>query len=191
MILDNIIEKVSEACCAGADGMTSTTTKPEPTEDVLDTNTRNVVVKKKTVALPAGGFTDKETKFEFCSWTKLPDDMKKAAAALGYNEQTWDDDACAPCDNKHWDKFSKEEREGAEALGWDEDAWDHKYEHSDFCEIPDHVKRAAESLGFDQAMWDEDRWPDATKDKDWDDLTDTEKSAYAVFGYTKPSWDEE
>jgi hypothetical protein len=83
-----------------------------------------------------------------------------------------------------------DERKGAEKLGWDENAWEHKYEHCNFADIPDHVKRAAIAVGFDAAMWDAGKWPDATKDKAWDDLTEAEKRASdTVFGYTKPTWD--
>lgn len=197
MILNEVLNKVTEVCCAGGFGKTSSVSDSTiPNADVLDdgkvvdpapvavTPTPSVAKKQDTA------FTDTETKFEFVKWSDLPSEAhKEAAKALGFDEAKWDADEHSEAWWKHWAHLSEEERKGAETLGWEESAWEHKYEHSNFADLPDHVKRAAIAVGFDATMWDDDTWPDATKDKAWDDLTDDEKRAYTVFGYTKPTWD--
>ena len=189
MILNQVLDKVTEVCCAGGTGKTSSA------PDATVTNEAGVDDSKVADAAPAkpkpsAAFTDKETKFEFVKWSDLPSKAhKEAATALGFDEAMWDGDEHSEAWWKHWGHLSEEERKGAETLGWEESAWEHKYEHCNFADLPDHVKRAAIAVGFDATMWDDDRWPDATKDKAWDDLTVDEKRAYTVFGYTKPTWD--
>lgn len=198
MILDNVIEKVSDMCCADLpkDGTAKPASAKDGSDDVLDEKKEEVDEKpvvesgKRAMSIPSTLFTGKETKFELLVWTDLPADAKKAAETLGFDEEKWnpDTDSHPETEWKPWHKLSDAEKEAAETLGWDEAAWEHKYEETSFADIPDHVKRAAESLGFDQKMWDEDGWPE-TKHKNWNDLTADEKAAYAVFGYTRGTWD--
>jgi hypothetical protein len=198
MIIDTILEKVTTICCTdvGKTGDVSTT-PDEPVDDVMEDETKDEVESKeatepvteeRVLDIDIADFTGKETKFELTKWGDLPSDVSKAAEALGYDQEKWDADEFTHASHKHWDDLTEEECKAVEILGWDKGAWEKKYEDFSFADIPAHVKRAAESVGFTEITWNEDSWPEAT-DKWWDDLSFTEKSAYSVLGYTKKSWD--
>jgi hypothetical protein len=199
MNLQSVIEKVTELCCAGDTKTTgtSTTSQTESSkEDVLEepkpvaTSTVQPTTSVESKPTTKSSFTDHETKHEFLLWSELSPSLQQAATALGFDSTMWDADGhSAEAWWKHWKDLTEEERCGAEALGWDKDAWDHKYEHCTFKDIPEAVKRAAQSVGFTETMWDDDTWPETTKHKSWSELTEEEQRAFTVFGYTEPTWD--
>jgi hypothetical protein len=53
----------------------------------------------------------------------LPE-VKAAVLALGYTEDTWDNDKDIDVDDKDWDELTADEKAAAEVLGYDEDSWD-------------------------------------------------------------------
>ncbi len=62
------------------------------------------------------------------------------------------------------------------------------YEDLDWSELPDHIKIAAETLGYTEKKWDGDKTPKAC-DKYWRKLTDEQKEAASTLGYTEKTWD--
>ncbi|KAL7575134.1 hypothetical protein ACA910_000500 [Epithemia clementina (nom. ined.)] len=56
-------------------------------------------------------------------WDELPDVAKKAAAVLGYNKQTWDDDEESEFDDYSWKELNQEQQQAAAILGYDEKSW--------------------------------------------------------------------
>lgn len=134
--------------------------------------------------------TGKDTKYEEVKWADLPKEASEAAAVLGYDEEKWDTDEWVDIQDYWWEDLSEEQAAAATALGWDIASWDNKYESSNWADVPDDVKKAAESLGFTQEMWDDDSWPEGLAEKSHDDLTKEEVAAVAVLGYNKIDWDE-
>jgi hypothetical protein len=65
------------------------------------------------------------------------------------------------------------------------------YNDVEWDNLPEDVKKAAETLGYNQELWDEDDIPDSIEDCDWDDLTKDQQDAATVLGYDQESWDNE
>jgi hypothetical protein len=64
-------------------------------------------------------------KYSEHDWAELPAEAKKAAEALGYNQEMWDDDD-DPEDiwDSDWEELTAEQQAHAKVLGYDEDSWD-------------------------------------------------------------------
>lgn len=158
---------------------TKPSTKPAA-EPAAKPNAKPAASKKK-------GFTDKEAKYEDVPWSKLPLSARKAAKAIGFEQQTWDDKEWLPIDDKHWWDLTAEEKKECETLGWDETSWESKYEDQWWADLPNHVQKAAEKLGWNQENWDGD-WDTPTWHKGWEDFSEEEKRCLHVLGYYVHTW---
>jgi len=141
----------------------------------------------KPAAKKSGGFTDKEAKYEDVPWSKLPLSARKAAKAIGFEQQSWDDKKWIDIDDKHWSELTPEEQAECETLGWDAVSWDPKYENQVWEDLPKHVQKAAEKMGWNQENWDED-WDTPTWEKEWEEFTEDEKRCLHVLGYYVHTW---
>ncbi|KAL7527848.1 hypothetical protein ACHAXR_002161 [Thalassiosira sp. AJA248-18] len=141
----------------------------------------------KPAASKKSGFTDKEAKYEDVPWSKLPLPARKAAKAIGFGEQSWDDKEWLHIDDKHWWDLTLEEKKACETLGWDEVSWESKYENQWWADLPKHVQKAAEKLGWNQENWDGD-WDTPTWHKGWEEFSDEEKRCLHVLGYYVHTW---
>ena len=162
-------------------------TKPTSTPSSASNNKPNFA----NIAKPPNkfaGFTDKEAKYEDITWSQLPLSAHKAATAIGFDQNTWDDKVWLPIDDKHWHDLTPTERDACETLGWDAISWDHKYENQDWKDLPPHVKRAAEKLGFSEKIWDDDEEVECWE-KGWEEFTKEEQRALHVLGWYVNTWD--
>mmetsp|Transcript_34145 Transcript_34145/g.38846 ORF Transcript_34145/g.38846 Transcript_34145/m.38846 type:complete len:224 (+) Transcript_34145:144-815(+) len=222
VLLENLIENISDACCSdGAkqsvgklygtvsaskeDEVAAITEKKEETanKEVAKNTEKKVKSAENTAEAEEslktkndGGkkedsleFTENHMKYELSKWQELPEKIKKSAVALGYKEETWNSGEWSDSDYKWWDNMTKSEQTAAEIIGWDKTAWDTKYEDVNFSHLPQHVKTAAASVGFDEQAWNENSWPEGTKHKWWTELTNEEKGAYAILGYSQWTWE--
>ena len=57
-----------------------------------------------------------------------------------------------------------------------------------WADMPKHVQKAAEKLGWDQTKWDDD-WDTETWEKSWSDFTPEEQRCLHVMGYYMHTWD--
>lgn len=133
------------------------------------------------------GGNGKNTKFLDYHWNKLPAKARNAATTLGYNESNWAI-KWAPAEDKWWEDLNTSEREAAITLGWDQSAWDEKYDDLDFEQLPAHVQKAAQTLGFTARAWNNDEWPSDT-DKWWNQFSDQQKKALNTIGYSQYDWE--
>lgn len=63
-------------------------------------------------------------KYDDEDWGDLPEDVRKAAEVLGYDEDSWEDDETPEeIDDKDWGDLTPEQQAAATTLGYDEDAW--------------------------------------------------------------------
>jgi len=46
------------------------------------------------------------------------------AAALGYNQNLWDNDAITAASDQYWSGLTAAQQQAAIVLGWNKDAWD-------------------------------------------------------------------
>lgn len=134
-----------------------------------------------------GGGNGKHTKYEDYKWGQLPRAAKQAAESLGMNQQIWNQKQWVPVDEKSWSGMTPRQQQAAMTLGWDQAAWDHKYEQTNWVDLPIHVQNACKRLGFTQQMWDNGTWPAVGK-KYWDNMTEAEHKALYTLGYSKSSW---
>lgn len=104
------------------------------------------------------------------------------------NQQIWNQKQWVPVDDKSWSGMTPREQQAAMTLGWDQAAWDHKYEQTNWVDLPNHVQNACKKLGFTQQTWDNGTWPVVGK-KYWDNMSEAEHKALYTLGYTKSSWD--
>jgi hypothetical protein len=58
----------------------------------------------------------------------------------------------------------------------EEDGKANHYEDYDYDELPEEVRKAANTLGYDKKMWDGDGKP-PSENKDWEELTKEEREA--------------
>jgi len=199
MTVKDLLEKVAHTCC-GAIGLNddegnSGDGKPLPIYGNPNKKKTNKVEQKqeqapaKTPSTTTTKFKGKETKYEVTMWDDLPKGAKDAAAVLGFDKESWDTDKWLDIQDYWWEDMSEEQKTAATTLGWDVTSWDNKYEQTEWKDVPNDVKKAAESLGFTQEMWDDDSWPEGLEHKDHDELTKDEKAAVAVMGYNKLDWD--
>jgi len=65
-----------------------------------------------------------------------------------------------------------------------------KYEDSDWKELPEWVREAAEAIGYTKKLWNRDKEPDACE-MDWENLNVSQQEAAKRLGYTQKVWDED
>eukprot|EP00540_Astrosyne_radiata_P012238 CAMPEP_0116843310 /NCGR_PEP_ID=MMETSP0418-20121206/12016_1 /TAXON_ID=1158023 /ORGANISM="Astrosyne radiata, Strain 13vi08-1A" /LENGTH=67 /DNA_ID=CAMNT_0004474047 /DNA_START=143 /DNA_END=346 /DNA_ORIENTATION=+ len=63
-------------------------------------------------------------KYDDYDWEDLPEDAKKAAQTLGYNQKMWDGNKSAESENKDWEELTPEEQAAAKVLGYSQKKWD-------------------------------------------------------------------
>ena len=63
-------------------------------------------------------------KYDDCDWNELPEDVQKAAEALGYNKKMWDKDKEPAICDAYFKDLSPEQQEHAKKLGYDQKSWD-------------------------------------------------------------------
>ncbi len=204
IMVKEILDKVSHACC-GALGLGdddddakpmpiygNPNKKPEGKEEAPQEQAPPAKPQEQAPPTKANKFsgTGKDTKYEDVKWADLPKEASEAAAVLGFDQEKWDSDTWIDIQDYWWEDLSEEQAAAATALGWDITSWDNKYEEASWKDVPESVKKAAESLGFTEEMWDDDAWPEGLCEKSYSDLTKDEAAAVAVLGYTKIDWDE-
>merc|ERR1712238_139354 len=137
-------------------------------------------------------------------WEDLSDDLHAAAVILGYTKETW----CV--DDSLSDSSSSDELTDDVSLSGSEDmsnaptnyatsvpTEENTYtdmSNEDWMELPNEMKNAAISLGYNQETWDETMDDDEIMpfDKKWQQLTETQQGAVSLlFGYNPETWDEE
>jgi len=63
-----------------------------------------------------------------------------------------------------------------------------EYDDYDWNALPDDIKNAAKTLGYDEQIWDSDgKTP--SDEKDWEELTAEQQAAAKVLGYDEEKWD--
>jgi hypothetical protein len=73
------------------------------------------------VRKPKGDIDDFWDEFD---WEELSPGEQKLFAALGWDEESWDDDGDVPSSDKDWEELSPKEQAALTALGYDEEYWD-------------------------------------------------------------------
>lgn len=186
MTITSLLNKITTAaadipCCANfvknhdnkVNGGDEPATKPKPPK------TYHIPMKSK--------YSGKPSKYEDYRFDQLPVAQKTAVTALGYDKAAWDEKKWIEVDHKHWHDLTEEETTHVTTLGWDHDSWEHKYEHTDWADLPALVKEAATELGFTEHKWDHDEWP-STLECGWMELTDQQRLCLNVMGYSKEKW---
>lgn len=95
----------------------------------------------------------------------LTEEEKKAAAVLGFNRKKWDMDSST----------------GSETGG-------KGYDDMDWSDLPQNVKKAAQTMGYTESMWNNDQ-DCPLEDKKWRELTSEQKNAAKILGYNRRLWD--
>jgi hypothetical protein len=128
-------------------------------------------------------------KFADYWWEEMPPKAIKAAKALGYDQEKWDNDYEVPYDGKTFQQATAGEKHAAMFLGMSPI---HKKLNVWWDDLDKKTKDAAEVLGWTKEKWDDD-W-DVTdlpcEEWSWDDMTKKQKDAANHFGYSKATWDE-
>ena len=144
-----VFKYVSNLCCGENELMSTVMSKwfnkgDKDEEQIPDNKPQN---KPQGNSGPAGakvnkaGFTGMDSHYELVKWGKLPVKARKAAEALGFDENKWDNEEWAEgISDWHWHDLSEEQIKNVQTLGWTEEAWEHKYEHNDWAELPSKVR---------------------------------------------------
>ena len=64
------------------------------------------------------------TKYDDEYWAKLPSNVQAAAAVLGYDQNSWDNDGSPPACDMEWAQLSPEQQAAATTLGYTPASWD-------------------------------------------------------------------
>mmetsp|Transcript_43033 Transcript_43033/g.48116 ORF Transcript_43033/g.48116 Transcript_43033/m.48116 type:complete len:446 (-) Transcript_43033:103-1440(-) len=132
-------------------------------------------------------------------WDDLSEDLRAAAVVLGYTKDTWclDDSLSGSEDTEELLSGSEEDTneptDSVTSSPTDEDT-EADLNDEDWIDLPNDMKNAAISLGYNQEKWDEtmDDGDIMPFDKKWKELTETQQDAVSMlFGYNPETWDEE
>ena len=176
-----IAEHMISACCGGGGGKFGEFgNKPSAQESKND----KVDPKFKK------NFSNKQMKFELTEWKKLPPKARKAAEALGYTQESWDNSEAVDVSWKSWCDLSDDEKTSLETLGWEETAWEYQYQETEWKDLPELQKKAAMIAGYDEYIWDEVGYLEKL-DEYWEDLSEKQQEAMCVMGWHESKWDEE
>eukprot|EP00593_Proboscia_inermis_P004131 CAMPEP_0171305752 /NCGR_PEP_ID=MMETSP0816-20121228/15593_1 /TAXON_ID=420281 /ORGANISM="Proboscia inermis, Strain CCAP1064/1" /LENGTH=70 /DNA_ID=CAMNT_0011786785 /DNA_START=59 /DNA_END=271 /DNA_ORIENTATION=+ len=67
-----------------------------------------------------------------------------------------------------------------------------KYAETDWKDLPDEVRKAAELMEYTEEMWDAEPSVESDMEEyDWDELSPEQQGAATTLGYTKEEWDNE
>eukprot|EP00751_Fragilariopsis_kerguelensis_P014415 CAMPEP_0170778398 /NCGR_PEP_ID=MMETSP0733-20121128/12369_1 /TAXON_ID=186038 /ORGANISM="Fragilariopsis kerguelensis, Strain L26-C5" /LENGTH=471 /DNA_ID=CAMNT_0011121817 /DNA_START=407 /DNA_END=1822 /DNA_ORIENTATION=- len=156
-------------------------------------------------------------------WDELTEELRAAAVVLGYTKDTWClDDSLSESDSSSSDQQLTDDvsLSGSEdtqepqltddvSLSGSEDTTEPTdsvtsspteedteadFSNEDWIDLPNDMKNAAISLGYNQEKWDEtmDDGDIMPFDKKWKELTETQQDAVSMlFGYNPETWDEE
>ena len=72
------------------------------------------------VRTPEGDIDDFWDEFD---WEELSSDEQQLFAALGWNEDKWDEDGKTASSDKDWEELSSKEQAALSALGYSEEYW--------------------------------------------------------------------
>ncbi|KAL7556758.1 hypothetical protein ACA910_008091 [Epithemia clementina (nom. ined.)] len=186
MVTAAILNKLTAACvdipcCANLVKNNTNDHKEEAVKPSKATSTKTFHIKKKNK------YSGQASKHEDFLWIQLPAAAKKAATALGYEKETWDNSTLIDIDHKPWHDLTEEQKTHAATLGWDHDSWEHKYEETSWANLPSLVQEAATELGFTEHTWDHSEWPESL-DYSWHEMTDQQRLCLNVIGYTEQTW---
>ena len=144
-------------------------------------------------------------------WKKLPQWVREAAEGIGYSKKLWDKDKEPEICENDWEELTESQKESAKRLGYTKQLWDDednsssessskeeddqplvldRYEDSDWKDLPQWVREAAEGIGYTKKLWNKDKEPEICR-KDWKDLTGSQQEAATTLGYTSSVWDAE
>jgi len=156
------------------------------------------VAEKKTPSPSTG------PKFIEMNWEDLPQNIKNAAAALGFTEPSWDSgEPFADCDKK-WEDLTRREKHAALTIGLNKHVWNQqvfystlyptsitvfRFHYASFLweDIPEDVQSAAEYLGYTETSWDDSEYLPLFGTS-WEGLTDPQKSAAESLGFDQDAW---
>jgi len=152
--------------------------------------------------------------YDDSDWEELPAWVRESAKTIGYTKKLWNKDKEPTICEKDWEELNDSQREAAQRLGYTKRIWDDegnsscssednesdsepnktlvldKYEDSDWKDLPNWVRKAAEGIGCNENMWSNDKEP-KNFEKDWENLSDSQREAAKILGYTKQLWDED
>jgi hypothetical protein len=112
-------------------------------------------------------------------WKELTKSQQEAAMKLCYTQELWDGNDCINVSNKGTEQPTDRQTPVLD-----------QYEDSDWKELPDWVREAAEGIGYTKKLWNKDKEPGVCE-KDWEELTISQQEAAKMLGYTKEVWDDE
>ena len=132
--------------------------------------------------------------FDDYDWIELPPRAQVAAAALGYDQNTWDNDIpiCT-----FWSKMTPAEQDAVVELGENAESWNTAvfegcvdegwYDEVLWSELPWEIKSAAALLAYNQSLWDSGSETFITE-KDWSALTQEQQDAAWELGWGDSDW---
>ena len=142
----------------------------------------------------------------------MPPDIQDAYTLLGWNETLWDTGNSPPSENANWNELTLEMQDAATHIGFTQQTWDGDndetlipssslttnhassfdtdkecYEDYYWIELPQEVKQAAITLGFNEYLWDNNgtTWSD---ELEWHELPTEAQEAAGILGYDEASW---
>jgi hypothetical protein len=65
------------------------------------------------------------------------------------------------------------------------------YINYDWIDLPEHIKNAAQRIGYNKQIWDSTDGDLPIDEKEWKDLTEIEQEDLKIIGYNETSWDSE
>mmetsp|Transcript_36906 Transcript_36906/g.41219 ORF Transcript_36906/g.41219 Transcript_36906/m.41219 type:complete len:1044 (+) Transcript_36906:450-3581(+) len=65
------------------------------------------------------------------------------------------------------------------------------YDEFDWSELPDNIRDAAITLGYNESIWEMDEEEPESDEKIWEELNPAEQKAAGLLGYTKKTWNQE
>lgn len=154
---------------------------------------------------------------EDSDWKELPQWVREAAEAIGYTKKLWNKDKEPAVCEMDWKELTEFQQEAAKRLGYTRQLWDDddddddsesnsssssnknetvpglvldQHEDSDWNELPQWVREAAEGIGYTKKLWNKHKEP-AICEMDWEELTCYQQEAAKRLGYTKQTWDDD
>lgn len=181
----------------------------EEEDEVEEDGALFVTDKDEFTAAPTGNATD--IWYPQWVWNDLPRFIQNAAAVLGYDAKTWNQDLEVATTGKRWDELTLKEKNAARAIGYNKWEWNNHvfikekativptgttsafsfyYASYMWRDLPEDVRSAAEYLGYTKSTWDEGVFLPLLNTK-WGKLTDAQRTAAQEIGYDEATWNDE
>jgi hypothetical protein len=167
---------------------------PTPVQAAQSEALVEAIIPETYSELPSAGY------YNTFLWVGLRENVRQAAATLGYNETSWDNDLPVESTKLFWSQLTESQKDAAGVLYFDKESWNLAVFPTVSCEstetwswkdIPKELRWAVRALGFTHATWNSDDhsvWP-PTAFLLWDELTESERDAAGYLGYDSSSWD--